>query len=60
MWIAAGGDLRFAPATKFASLLLVIHAHAHEGTAHGRVGEIPVLNVSAQVLGRPLVLVDLP
>ncbi len=30
---------------------LVLHGHAHEGSAEGRVGEVPVHNVSQPVLG---------
>jgi Icc-related predicted phosphoesterase len=37
---------------------LVVHAHAHEGSARGELGGVPVLNVSASVLGRPLALFD--
>jgi Icc-related predicted phosphoesterase len=31
---------------------LVLHGHAHEGSAEGRIGETPVRNVSQPVLGR--------
>jgi Icc-related predicted phosphoesterase len=31
---------------------LVLHGHAHEGTASGRIGETPVHNVSQPVLGQ--------
>jgi uncharacterized protein len=37
---------------------LVVHAHAHEGSARGELGGVPVVNVSASVLGRPLELFD--
>src|ERR671929_67278 len=30
---------------------LVLHGHAHAGTFEGRVGEVPVYNVSVPVLG---------
>ena len=59
LWPALGSDQLATPIHRHRPDL-VIHAHAHEGSPHGRVGEIPVLNVSAQVLGRPLTLVDLP
>ncbi|HXS33871.1 MAG TPA: metallophosphoesterase [Solirubrobacterales bacterium] len=32
---------------------LVLHGHAHEGAASGRVGETPIHNVSQPVLGEP-------
>lgn len=31
---------------------LVLHGHAHAGTFEGRLGEIPVFDVSVPVLGR--------
>jgi Icc-related predicted phosphoesterase len=31
---------------------LVLHGHAHAGTFEGRVGEVPVFNVSVPVMGR--------
>jgi Icc-related predicted phosphoesterase len=37
---------------------LVVHAHAHEGSARGELGGVPVVNVSASVLGRPIALFD--
>ena len=30
---------------------LVLHGHAHAGTFEGRVGEVPVYNVSVPVMG---------
>src|ERR1700748_3904933 len=30
---------------------LVLHGHAHAGTFEGRIGEVPVYNVSVPVLG---------
>ena len=31
---------------------LVLHGHAHAGTVEGRIGEVPVYNVSVPVIGR--------
>ncbi len=31
---------------------LVLHGHAHAGTFEGRIGNVPVYNVSVPVLGR--------
>jgi Icc-related predicted phosphoesterase len=59
LWPALGSDRLAAPIHRHRPHL-VIHAHAHAGAARGRVGDVPVLNVSAQVLGRPLALFDLP
>lgn len=59
LWAALGSDRLAGPIHRHAPDL-VIHAHAHEGAPRGRVGEVPVLNVSAQVIGRPLALFDLP
>lgn len=39
---------------------LVVHGHAHAGTFEGRVGSVPVYNVSVPVLGRDYHLFDLP
>ena len=39
---------------------LVVHGHAHAGTFEGRVGPVPVYNVSVPVLGRDYHLFDLP
>jgi Icc-related predicted phosphoesterase len=58
LWPALGSDQLAIPIERHKPDL-VFHAHAHEGTPRGRVGGVPVLNVSAQVIGRPLALVDL-
>jgi Icc-related predicted phosphoesterase len=39
---------------------LVVHGHAHAGTFEGRVGAVPVYNVSVPVLGRDYHLFDVP
>ena len=38
---------------------LVVHGHAHAGTFEGKVGTVPVFNVSVPVLGRDYPLFDL-
>ncbi len=35
---------------------LVVHGHAHHGTAHGAIGEVPVHNVAIQVTGEDFVV----
>lgn len=59
LWPALGSDQLAVPIQRHRPDL-VIHAHAHEGAPRGTVGAVPVLNVSAQVLGRPLALFDIP
>jgi Icc-related predicted phosphoesterase len=34
---------------------LVVHGHAHHGSAHGAIGEVPVLNVAVHVTGEDFV-----
>jgi Icc-related predicted phosphoesterase len=58
LWPALGSDQLAGPIQRHRPHL-VIHAHAHEGAPRGQVGGVPVLNVSAQVIGRPLALFDL-
>ena len=38
---------------------LVVHGHAHHGTAHGSIGEVPVQNVAIQVTGQDFVVFEL-
>ncbi|CAN5362896.1 metallophosphoesterase [soil metagenome] len=38
---------------------LVVHGHAHHGTAHGAIGEVPVHNVAVQVTGQDFVVFEL-
>jgi len=38
---------------------LVVHGHAHNGTAHGAIGSVPVYNVAVHVTGRDFVTFDL-
>ncbi len=46
------GSYLLAEAIDHAGADLVIHGHAHAGTFEGRVGEVPVYNVSVPVMGR--------
>ena len=59
LWSALGSDVLAGPIQRHRPDL-VLHAHAHQGAPRGWVGGVPVLNVSAQVIGRPLALFDLP
>jgi Icc-related predicted phosphoesterase len=38
---------------------LVVHGHAHEGAAEGRIGQTPVHNVSQPVIGRDFWMTEL-
>lgn len=38
---------------------LVVHGHAHHGTARGAIGEVPVYNVAVQVTGQDFAFFDL-
>jgi Icc-related predicted phosphoesterase len=50
IWAFLGTD-RLAPPILEHAPNLVLHGHAHAGTFEGRVGEVPVYNVSVPVLG---------
>ena len=50
IWAFLGTD-RLAPPLIEHAPDLVLHGHAHAGTFEGRVGEVPVYNVSVPVLG---------
>jgi uncharacterized protein len=58
LWPALGSDRLAAPIHRHRPDV-VLHAHAHEGAPRGQVGGVPVLNVSAQVIGKPVALFDL-
>jgi uncharacterized protein len=58
LWAALGSERLAGPIQRHRPDL-VLHAHAHDGAARGFVGDVPVLNVSTQVIGRPLALFDL-
>ena len=38
---------------------LVVHGHAHHGTAHGSIGEVPVHNVAVHVTGQDFVTFEI-
>jgi Icc-related predicted phosphoesterase len=38
---------------------LVLHGHAHAGRLEGRIGEVPVYNVSVPVIGRDFWILEL-
>jgi Icc-related predicted phosphoesterase len=59
LWPALGCDQLAVPIKRHRPHL-VLHAHAHEGSPRGQVSGVPVLNVCAQVIGKPLALLDLP
>jgi Icc-related predicted phosphoesterase len=50
IWAFLGTD-RLAPPILEHAPDLVLHGHAHAGTFEGRIGEVPVYNVSVPVLG---------
>jgi Icc-related predicted phosphoesterase len=51
IWAFLGTDRLAAPIAEHEPDL-VLHGHAHAGTFEGRVGEVPVFNVSVPVIGR--------
>jgi Icc-related predicted phosphoesterase len=51
IWAFLGTDRLAAPILEHAPDL-VLHGHAHAGTFQGRVGEVPVFNVSVPVMRR--------
>jgi len=50
IWAFLGSDRLAAPIVEHEPDL-VLHGHAHSGSFEGRVGEVPVFNVSVPVLG---------
>jgi Icc-related predicted phosphoesterase len=50
IWTFLGSDRLAAPILEH-SPDLVLHGHAHAGTFEGRVGQVPVYNVSVPVMG---------
>ena len=50
IWTFLGTDRLAAPILEH-NPDLVLHGHAHAGTFEGRVGEVPVYNVSVPVMG---------
>ena len=51
IWTMLGNDRLAAPIGQHEPDM-VLHGHAHVGTFEGRIGEVPVYNVSVPVLGR--------
>ena len=51
IWAFLGTDRLASPIVEHGPDL-VLHGHAHAGTFAGRVGEVPVFNVSVPVMGR--------
>jgi Icc-related predicted phosphoesterase len=51
IWTMLGSDRLAAPIREHEPDM-VLHGHAHAGTFQGRIGDVPVYNVSVPVLGR--------
>ena len=58
IWTFLGTDRMAAPIAEHAPDL-VVHGHAHAGRFEGRVGEVPVFNVSVPVIERDFWLFEL-
>lgn len=58
IWAFLGTDRLAAPIAEHEPDL-VLHGHAHAGTFAGAVGDVPVRNVSVQVMGRDFWLFEL-
>ncbi len=58
IWAFLGSDRLAAPIRQHEPDL-VLHGHAHAGTFHGRIGPVPVYNVSVPVIGRDFWLFEL-
>jgi Icc-related predicted phosphoesterase len=58
IWTFLGTDRLAAPLVEHQPDL-VLHGHAHAGTLEGRIGEVPVYNVSVPVIGHDFWLVEL-
>jgi Icc-related predicted phosphoesterase len=58
IWSFLGSDRLAVPIREHAPDL-VLHGHAHAGTFEGRVGDVPVYNVSVPVLGEDFWLFEL-
>ena len=58
IWAFLGSDRLAAPIAEHEPDL-VLHGHAHSGTFEGRIGEVPVYNVSVPVIGRDFWLFEL-
>ncbi len=58
IWAFLGTDRLAAPIAEHEPDL-VLHGHAHGGTFEGRIGKVPVYNVSVPVMGRDFWLFEL-
>jgi Icc-related predicted phosphoesterase len=58
IWAFLGTDRLAAPIAEHEPDL-VVHGHAHAGKFEGRIGEVPVYNVSVPVIGREFWLFEL-
>lgn len=58
IWALLGTDRLAAPIAEHEPDL-VLHGHAHSGIFSGRIGEVPVYNVSVPVIGRDFWLFEL-
>jgi Icc-related predicted phosphoesterase len=58
IWTYLGSDRLAAPIAEHEPDM-VLHGHAHAGTFEGRIGEVPVYNVSVPVMGRDFWLFEL-
>jgi uncharacterized protein len=58
IWSFLGTDRLAAPIAEHEPDL-VLHGHAHNGTFEGRIGDVPVYNVSVHVIGRDFWLFEL-
>ena len=58
IWAFLGTDRLAAPIVEH-NPDLVLHGHAHAGTFEGRVGEVPVYNVSVPVMGEDFWLFEM-
>ena len=58
IWAFLGTDRLAAPIAEHEPDL-VLHGHAHSGAFSGRIGEVPVYNVSVPVIGRDFWLFEL-
>jgi Icc-related predicted phosphoesterase len=58
IWAFLGTDRLAAPILEHQPDV-VLHGHAHAGTLEGRIGEVPVYNVSVPVIGRDFWILEL-
>jgi len=58
IWMFLGSDRLAAPIAKHRPDL-VLHGHAHAGSFEGKVGSVPVYNVSMQVTRRPYLVFEI-